>query len=238
MTKLGPLESGHETQMLITFAQSPVGKKILTGLTGLGLVTFVLIHMLGNWLLLAGRDPFNQYAYTLESLKPLLLSIEFILLLLVTIHAVLGIQIYLNRRQARPDKYDSLQSVGDPSHQTWSSRNMIWTGVTLALFLVWHLATFKFGTTYTTQLHGEQVRDLAQLVIETFQNPIFTVSYGVLLAVLLLHLRHGLWSAWQSVGVLSPNRHPSLYLWCNGFAWFFFLGFMVPPIAILGGMIT
>ena len=205
MTKLGPLESGNEALNLFTFAKSPVGKKLLTGLTGLGLVTFILIHMLGNWLLLIGRDPFNQYAYTLEKFKPLLLSIEFILLVLVTIHAILGIQIFLKRRQARPQSYDTIQTMGDPSHQTWSSRNMIWTGLSLALFLVWHLVTFKFGTVYTTVLDGERVRDLAQLVIETFQQPIYTLSYGALLAILLLHLRHGIWSALQSVTCIRQS---------------------------------
>ena len=115
---------------------------------------------------------------------------------------------------------------------------MIWTGLSLALFLVWHLVTFKFGTVYTTVLDGERVRDLAQLVIETFQQPIYTLSYGALLAILLLHLRHGIWSALQSVTILSANKHLSIYGWCNAVAWFFFLGFMVPPVAILGGWIA
>jgi succinate dehydrogenase / fumarate reductase cytochrome b subunit len=237
MTILKPLESPDPSNALLTFVQSSVGKKVLTGLTGLGMVAFVVIHMLGNSLLLLSRDRFNHYAYALEKLKPLVFLIEVSLVVLIAIHAVLGIQLFLRKRVARPDSYRVYQSVGEPSHQTFSSRNMIWTGGILGCFLIWHLLTFKFGAVDQTLLAGESVRDLAQLVIQTFQQPLFTLSYGFFLAILFLHLRHGLWSALQSTGLLFPAQFPWTYGVCNAIAVLLFCGFMLPPAAILIGWV-
>ena len=152
--------------------QSPIGKKILTGVTGLGMVGFVVIHVLGNCLLLFSADAYNLYAYGLERLSPLVWTVEGLLVLAVGIHASLGLQIYLNSRKARPVDYAVYQSAGSPSQQTLSSRTMIFSGGLLAIFLVWHLATFKFGHYYSTSIDGTEMRDLSSLVIETFQQPI------------------------------------------------------------------
>ena len=235
MSSSGPLNPGDKQNSILGFAQSPVGKKILTGVTGLGLLVFVVVHMLGNFLLFLSRDRFNLYAESLSQLKPLLWLIEFGLLLFIGVHSFLGIQIFIKRRQSRPEPYGQYQSAGAPSHQTWSSRNMIVTGMALAIFLTWHLWTFKFGHVYTIEIAGRSMRDLAQLVIETFQKPLYTLFYGVFLAILFLHLRHGIWSALQSTALIQTEKHPQFYWLCTSVAFVLFLGFMSPPIAILLG---
>ncbi|MBE9062079.1 succinate dehydrogenase cytochrome b subunit [cf. Phormidesmis sp. LEGE 11477] len=206
---------------------SPIGKKILTGVTGLGLTTFVVGHLLGNLTLFLGVSTYNQLAHRLDSLGALLYLVELGLLAIVSVHAAIGIGIYLGKRQARPKQYEEYESAGRPSRQTLASRTMIFSGGLLAVFLVWHVATFKFGPAYS--LPNSTDRDLARLVLETFQQPTYAVSYVVILSFLGLHLRHGLWSAFQSMGIATkPGMVAASSLLGSAIA----LGFISLPIAI------
>ena len=112
--------------------------------------------MVGNLTLFFSAASYNQFGHLLEQLGPLTWAIELLLLGFVLFHALLGVQIFLGKLQARTDSYAVYQSAGstaDPStgatsYQSLSSRSMILTGGLLAAFLVWHLATFKFGPRY------------------------------------------------------------------------------------------
>ena len=224
---------------LIGFYRSPIGKKILTGVTGLGLATFIVAHMLGNLLLFFSSNAYNAYAHWLETVAPLLWAVELVLLVGVILHASLGIQIYLNKRRARPVAYNAYQSAGQPSHQTLSSRTMIWSGITLAAFIVWHLLTFKFGPRYpvagTLAGTSESMRDIADLVFVTFQQPAYTLLYTLCLGLLGIHLRHGIWSACQSLGVLTPKTISFVAQLSLILAVVITLGFLIVPWAIFLG---
>lgn len=221
---------------LVTLYQSPIGKKLMTGISGLALVAFVIIHMAGNLILLVSADGYNQYGHYLERLGPLTWLIELILLGFVVAHISLGIQIFRGRLQARPQKYTAYQSAGDPSYQTLSSRTMIITGGVLGTFLVWHLLTFKFGVRYTVP--GTDIRDLARLVFETFHQPLYVLSYTGVMVILASHLRHGIWSAWQSLGVLNAAVRPAVYAISLALAVGIALGFVVLPLGIYFGLVT
>ncbi|MDA0266822.1 MAG: succinate dehydrogenase cytochrome b subunit [Cyanobacteria bacterium] len=225
------------TRKLFTLAQSPIGKKLITGLTGLGLTLFVLAHMVGNLLMFAGHDAYNAYGRLIERLGPLFWLVELMLLAMVLTHAAYGIQIFWRRRQARPIAYAEYSSRGEPSVQSLSSRTMIATGISLAIFLVSHLLTFKFGPYTTTILQGEPVRDLASLVIETFQHPLYTAGYTVVLLLLGGHLRHGVWSALQSLGAMSKGAKPMVYGISLGLAVAIAIGFLLLPWSIAIGVI-
>ncbi len=231
-TKNIPIKSAQSDDRLDSLYYSPIGKKILTGVTGLGLVTFVVGHLLGNLTLFFSPLAYNQLAHSIDSLGPLLYLIEFGLLAMVTLHAAIGISIYVGKRQARRVQYSEYESAGAPSRQTLSSRTMIFSGGLLALFLVWHLATFKFGQVY--RLPGSTDRDLARLVFETFRQPVYTASYVVILSLLGLHLRHGLWSALQSVGVATK---PGVVLASGILGSAIALGFIGLPLAIYFGVL-
>ncbi len=217
---------------IVGLYQSPIGKKLLTGLTGLALVTFVVGHLLGNLTLLFSATAYNQIAHVIESLGPLTYLTELGLLAIALIHATIGIKIYLGKRQARPIDYAEYASAGDPSRQTFSSRTMIVSGLVLGGSLVVHLATFKFGTYYT--LPGSSKRDLARLVFETFHKPSYTAGYVLVLSVLGLHLRHGIWSALQSVGV---ETRPAVVAVSAVLGGAIALGFIGLPLAIYFGLI-
>jgi succinate dehydrogenase / fumarate reductase, cytochrome b subunit len=219
---------------LLSVYNSPIGKKLLTGFTGLGLATFVLMHMLGNLILFFSADAYNQYGHFIERLGPLTALIELTLLLLVLLHAAAGIAIFLNRQQARPMPYQQYQSAGPPSYQSLSSRTMIFTGSILACFIGWHLFTFKFGPRYLTADASDPtaIRDLASLVFEVFQDPWYTTFYLAVMLLLGLHLRHGLWSALQSLGATHKTLRPLLYILSLLLAIAIALGFLILPLAI------
>lgn len=223
---------------LINFYTSPIGKKIITGITGLGLALFVLVHMVGNLTLLASSKAYNQLAHLIESFGILLYLVEFILLALVIFHVVVGITIRLNSQQARPIGYNQLKSAGEPSKQSLSSRTMMITGIVLLGFLLLHLSTFKFGVYYSTVIDGVEMRDLASLVIEKFQNPIYAFGYGAVMIMLAVHLRHGIWSAWQSIGLLNDKISPVVYAIALILAVLMAIGFLILPLAIYFGVLA
>jgi len=222
---------------LISFYTSPIGKKIITGITGLGLSLFVLFHMVGNLTLFAGSKAYNRLAHTIESWSILLYGIEFILLAIAIFHAVVGITIRLNTLKARPTGYSQLKSIGAPSKQSISSRSMAITGVVLLGFLVLHLATFKFGAYYSTTIDGIEVRDLASLVIAKFHYPLYAFGYAGVMIMLGVHLRHGIWSAWQSIGVLDAKISPAVYAIALTLAILIAIGFIALPLSIYFGLI-
>ncbi|MBX2863200.1 MAG: succinate dehydrogenase cytochrome b subunit [Leptolyngbyaceae cyanobacterium MAG.088] len=224
-----------ESNRLLTLYQSSIGKKLITGISGLALVTFVIIHMTGNLILLVSADGYNQYGHHLEQLGPLLWLIELGLLGFVIFHMLMGVQIFLGQLQARPRGYAAYSSAGEPSYQTVSSRTMILTGLVLAGFLVWHLITFKFGIRYTVP--GSDVRDLSRLVMEKFHQPLYAFGYAGVMAMLASHLRHGIWSAWQSLGALNAAVRPAVYVVSTILAIGIAVGFVVLPLGIYWGLV-
>jgi succinate dehydrogenase / fumarate reductase, cytochrome b subunit len=211
---------------------SPVGKKVLTGITGLGLTLFVLMHVSGNLSYFKSSDAYNAYSHFLLSLGPLLYAVELGLVAFFVIHAVLGIRIYLGKRRARPQGYKAYASKGKPSMQTLSSRSMIVTGILLLLFLVIHIKTFKYGTYYETVVDGVPMRDIARLLTETFQSPLYTFGYVAIMLLLGVHLRHGFWSAFQSLGAMNPRLTPVVYGLGVVIAFLIAFGFLVLPLWI------
>lgn len=232
VTVVGVKPEAAEPMGLWAIANSSVGKKLLTGITGIGLVTFVVVHLLGNLTLFFSASAYNQIAYVVEKLGPLTYLIELGLLAIALLHIYIGTQIYIGKRKARPVAYAEYESAGEPSRQNLSSRTMIFSGLLLGVFLVFHLATFKFGPYY--ELPGSTHRDLSRLVFETFHKPTYTAAYVIVLSGLGLHLRHGLWSALQSLGVATK---PATYAASAVLGGAIALGFIGLPLSIYFGLI-
>lgn len=219
---------------------SQVGRKVLTGLTGLGLCLFIVGHLLGN-LQLFSADLFNNYAHKLESLGPVLWLIEVAMLALFGSHIAMGISIALKKQKARPVKYNMYKSAGGNSKQSTSSKSMIVSGTIILVFTILHILVFKFGLgsaeTYTTNLHGEEVKDLHRLVVEKFQNPLYAFGSSGVMILLGLHLRHGFWSAFQSLGLNNKKYSSVIYTASLVFAALMALGFLVLPMLIFLGVL-
>jgi succinate dehydrogenase / fumarate reductase cytochrome b subunit len=230
----------HETQTekpgLWSALTSPIGRKLLTGITGIAWVLFVLIHMAGNLGYFGAGEAYNVYSDMLLSTGPLLYAVEAVLLVALVVHAVVGISIYMRKRGARKKGYETYRTIGRPSLQTPSSRSMIFTGIVLLVFLVIHLKTFKFGPGvsegYVVNVGGEQLRDLRRLVTEKFQSPLYAFGYTAVMVLLGFHLRHGIWSAFQSLGAMSRRLTPIVYAIGTVLAIGIALGFLVLPLYI------
>ena len=226
----------HDKPDLRSALSSSVGKKVLTAVTGFAWAGFVILHMAGNLSYFGAGEAYNAYAHKLLSTGPLLYAVEIVLLVCLVIHAILGVNIYLGKRRARKHGYDTYRSAGRPSLQSPSSRTMILTGVVLLVFLVIHLKSFKFGPGiaegYSLLVDGEPIRDLKRLVTEKFQHPLYTFGYTGVMVLLGFHLRHGVWSALQSLGAMNRRLTPLIYgiaaLLAVGIA----AGFIVLPLYI------
>ena len=218
---------------LLEALQSQVGRKILTGVTGVALTLFVIVHLIGNLTLFGSPEAFNAYAYFLESQGILLIIAEIGLIAVVGVHAWIGISIWWNRRRARPVKYAVYSSKGGPSRQTLSSRTMAFTGVILLLFIVIHVRTFKFGDAAMVELAGgELARDLKTLVIETFMNPFWAFGYTFVMILLGVHLGHGLWSSLTSLTMRSRGMSAMVYTAGTVTAFLLAVGFLSIPLYI------
>lgn len=191
---------------------SSVGKKYLMSVSGIALLGFIVTHLLGNLQLYFFDDgvAFNQYAHALHELGMLLYVAEIGLLLVFLLHVAVAFAITLKTQGARKNKYaHSLKSKGNPSYSSLASRNMIITGTVLLVFLVLHIMHMKYGlfdpkdAVGKISVEGEEMLDLYTRVKIAFQNPLIVAGYVGVMVFLGMHLRHGFWSAFQSLGALN-----------------------------------
>lgn len=207
--------------------------------TGLVMVGFLLMHMYGNLKVFLGADAFNHYAEWLkgEILYPLMPAGTFIwvfrLVMLVAIVAHMYSAWVLTQRAhaSRSTKYVNDKRV----QQTYASRTMRWGGVILALFLVFHLLQFTVQAAQTGFSAGDSPY---QMVIGSFSMWWMVVLYAIWVAIVSVHVRHGVWSALATLGANTSAKARGTL---NGLAWIIavllFVGFMVMPLAVLLGMV-
>jgi succinate dehydrogenase / fumarate reductase cytochrome b subunit len=196
---------------LSRFYASSIGKKILVALTGLVLIGFVFGHMIGNLLIFAGKDAINEYGHLLQTaLHGGGVWIARIgLLAAVVIHIAATISLTKANREARQVKY-GMQKAQVSSK---SSHIMIWSGLTILAFIVYHLLHFTVRAgndyaTYKTTLHGETVHDVYRMVIAGFSWAPASIFYLIAMALLCSHLSHGFSSLFQTLGISTDKSEP------------------------------
>ena len=216
--------------------QSQVGRKILTGLTGIFLVLFIIFHLGGNLAILGEPDAMNRYSMFLHDMGPLLWIARIGLLAVFLIHAWLGISIWLRKRKARPTNYAVYSSKGGPSKQGLSSRSMAFTGVVLLIFVIFHINTFALGETQTVMIDGQETHDIKSLVIDTFENSaLYAFGYAFVMLLLGTHLGHGIWSAFTSLTLTSKKASAVVYTIGVLLAIVLAVGFLFIPLYIYFG---
>jgi succinate dehydrogenase cytochrome b subunit len=178
------------------------GSKILVALTGLAMVGFLAGHLAGNLLAFFGPETYNEYSHALIS-NPLLVPVEIGLVAILLMHMGTAIGVVLRGRQARPQRYAVKKWAGGPSRKSWSSTTMIATGAVILVFLLLHLKTFKYGPWYVDPATG--YRDLYRLLVDVFHSPAYVAFYVVCMVLVGMHLRHGLSSAFQSLGLMPAS---------------------------------
>ena len=227
----------RRTPSLYSALASPVGKKILTGVTGIVWAGFAVVHLIGNLGYFSPGDAYNLYAHFLLNTGPLIYTAEALLAITFLLHAYLGVNIYLDKRRAQGSNYEKYASAGRPSLQSPSSRTMIFTGIVLFFFLILHLWSFKFGPGieqgYWIELEdGQQIRDLKGLMTDKFNEPIYAFGYPIVMILLGFHLRHGIWSAFQSLGAMNARLTPVVYTIGTILAILVAVGFLFIPLWI------
>jgi succinate dehydrogenase / fumarate reductase cytochrome b subunit len=190
---------------------SSVGTKLLIGLTGLALFVYLVLHLVGNALIFAGRDTFNEYSHKLIS-NPLIVPIEIGLLLIFLLHIYKTVRMWFANQAARPVGYAKKERAGRTSRKSLSSTTMIVSGLVTLLFVLIHVKQFKYGAWYVVEGH-DAVRDLYRLEVEVFRSPVWVAFYVICTSIVGLHLRHGISSGFQSLGLDHPIYTRRLTMW-------------------------
>ncbi|MCI5072208.1 succinate dehydrogenase cytochrome b subunit [bacterium] len=221
----------------LKFYNSSIGKKWIVAITGLAMVGWLLGHMLGNLQIYAGRGAtpedtlINQYAAMLKGNIVLLWAVRIIMLKMIVLHVVCTISLTRHNRAARPVGYQK----NTPTKASFASRTMIYGGLFLLLYVIYHLAHFTFGQVHSSLLNHH---DLYSSMINSFQVPLIVAIYLAAQIFLGLHLYHGVQSTARTLGL----SHPFYLKLVNSLGVFIALlislGFASIPIAVLSGVIS
>ena len=233
---------GAETPPLVHGARasrSTVTLKLLTAASGLVFVGFVLAHMYGNLKAFSGHDAFIEYAEHIRELGEPMLPHGGVLWILrlgliasLVVHVVCAVVLWRRAGRARTQRY----AVRRYRSSTLSSRTMRWGGLTILVFLVWHLLNFTVVKVNPT---GGSTDDPYDLMVDTFDLWWMTLIYLVAMVALGMHLRHGFFSAAQTLG-LTNNHRARRNFGIAGLALgvVVSVGFSLVPIFVLAGVIS
>jgi len=213
---------------LCAFAKSSIGRKIIVALTGLALVLFLAGHLSGNLLIFVGPEAFNEYAHFLQTfLHGTGVWIARIgLLVCLVLHVWFTILLTKENKAART-KYAHDATVQAPK----SSRIMIWSGLTILAFIVFHLLHFTVRVDSDLAKLGDT--SPWHMVIVGFQSPLVVIFYVIAMTLLCSHLSHGVSSIFQTLGLRSKKTATPIALLSKAYALVIYLGFISIPIAVL-----
>lgn len=213
-----------------------VFKKIVMAVSGIVMLLFLIAHMIGNLHVFQGAESFNDYSEWLRSFgepalppRTLLTVIEIVLVVSVAAHMWAAITLWRQAKRARPEAY----ATKKPVVQTYASRTMRWGGVIIAGFIVYHILDLTFGV---ANPDGTDSTPYDRLVA-SFQNPFATAVYVITLLLLGMHLRHGIWSATQTLGQSNRRRERTVNAGATGFAVLLIAGYLVVPAAVVLGFV-
>ena len=212
------------------FYEATIGKKVVMAVTGVILFGYVLGHLLGNLQIFLGAEALNSYAHFLHSHEGALWAARVVLLASVVLHIVASVQLWALNNKARPVPYVRKQDV--PT--SYAARTMKWSGPIIAAFVIFHVLHLTTGD--IVPLYPETAPnspDAYDNVITGFQHPAITIFYIVAVLLLSMHLYHGLWSMFQSVGVSHPRYTPRLKRFAAIFAIFVAVGYISIPVAVV-----
>ena len=214
-----------------SFWGSTNGKKVVMAVTGAILFAFVIGHLAGNLQIFEGPAKLNAYGHFLHSIGELLWPVRIVLLLSVALHITATVQLALRKKKARPVDYSRKEAIAS----SYASRTMYWSGPIVLAFVIFHLLQFTAGYIHPGSQFIEG--DVYHNVVAGFQVWWVSVWYIFAVSLLGLHLRHGLWSMFQSLGFNHPRHTPILKSTAIVIAVGIVLGYISIPISILLGIV-
>lgn len=215
---------------------SSIGKKIWMAITGLTFIGFVTGHLIGNLQIFLGQEQLNSYAVLLHDMGKVLWVVRGTLTLFLVIHVWTGIRLYLQNKAARPVSYQRQESI----ETGVTSRTMIWSGLGILLYVVYHLLHFTFITTnpeYASLTDAAGRFDVYSMIVLSFQNYLISAVYLVAMFALAFHINHALPSVLQTLGLTRPEYRTCLKRVGNIAALIFFVGYASMPVAVLLNLI-
>jgi succinate dehydrogenase / fumarate reductase cytochrome b subunit len=214
-----------------SFWQSTNGKKVVMAVTGAIMFLFIIGHVAGNLQIFEGPAKLNAYGHFLHSIGELLWPVRIVLLLCVALHITATVQLALRNKAARPVGYSRKEAI----NSSYASRTMYWSGPIVLAFIIFHLLQFTAGYVHpeATFIQGDVYHNL----VAGFQ--VWWVSAWYIFAITLLgvHLSHGLWSMFQSVGIAHPKHTVTLRRGAYLIAILIVLGYISIPISVLLGFV-
>jgi succinate dehydrogenase / fumarate reductase cytochrome b subunit len=220
----------------ISLYDSTVGKKIAMAVSGVILVGFVIAHMLGNLKVYQGPEAFNHYAEGLRTIGApifargqLLWIARAILLAAVGIHILAAVQLTLHSRAARAVPYTRYDSLAF----SYASRTMVWGGLIILAFVIYHLLDFTFGTVHPAFVPADAYHNF----VTGFRRLPVALAYIAAMIPLGFHLYHGIWSVFQTLGANSPTYNRYRRPLALAITLAVILGNISFPVAVLTGLV-
>ncbi|MFF6958675.1 succinate dehydrogenase cytochrome b subunit [Streptomyces sp. NPDC008317] len=215
---------------------STVGKKTIMAVSGLIMLLYLVVHMFGNLKIFFGSGSFNEYAHWLRTIGEPFLHYEWalwiirvVLVAAVVLHGVCAYQLSRLDRRARPVAY-----AHPRPRASYATRTMRWGGVILLLFIVWHILDLTTGTVQRGFVPGHPYQNVVAAFHDWWNN----VVYIVAMLALGLHIRHGFWSAAQTLGAGSATRDRVLKATANALALVLTAGFIAVPVGVMTGIVS
>jgi len=210
-----------------------VGRKVLMGVTGLFMLLFVIVHLLGNSSIFAGPDGINAYAEKLHSLGPFVWAFRAFMAAVLVLHVLFGVLLTLENWGANPGKY----AVKKMLEATFASETMIWTGLLLLSFIVYHLLQFTVRITPDVVLGNDAKGrfDVFAMVRGSLRIVPIALIYVAAMVTLFLHLSHGIQSIFQSIGLNNDKTLPQYAVLGKVLSALFLVGYSAIPVLILAG---
>ena len=227
----------HPIHRAVRFYEAPIGKKAVMAITGVMLVGYVFAHLLGNLQIYsADAEQINRYAGFLHNPAnaAALWAARSVLLLAVALHIIAAIQLWLQNRAARPVGY--VKKADLPA--SYAARTMIWSGPIVGAFVIFHVLHLTAGKVLELRELGPNMPDVRYNVITGFSNPWVSGFYILAMILLCLHLYHGMWSMFQSLGISHPRYTPVVKKAAAVLAILVAVGNCSIPIAVLTGLLT
>jgi succinate dehydrogenase / fumarate reductase, cytochrome b subunit len=222
---------------MIGLWRSTIGKKAIMAVTGVILFGFVIGHMLGNLQVFLGPERINAYGKMLHDNAALLWTARIVLLVALVFHIITSVQLVARNKAARPVPYEAQRYRA----ASYASRTMLWSGLLVAAFVVYHILHLTTGDAHPDKFRmlegSKHAMDVYYNVTTGFRVWYITLAYVVAQVLLGLHLSHGAWSFFQSLGVNHPRYTPLLRLAGRGLAFIVVAGNMIVPLAVLAGLV-
>jgi succinate dehydrogenase / fumarate reductase, cytochrome b subunit len=214
----------------LTFYGTSIGKKVVMAITGLVLFGYVIGHVLGNLQVFMGASQLNEYAAMLKANAALLWGVRIVLLVSVILHIVAAVQLTRMNWRSRPDGY----YYKDVIQADYAAPTMRWSGVIIAIFVIYHLLHLTTGT-----VHPQfDAHDVYRNVIIGFRVWPVAVFYTIAMVALAFHLWHGIWSMFQTLGVINPKSDKIIHRLAAIATLAIAIGFISIPMAVLAGLIS